>query len=665
VYAIATDKEATTTTVDVYGLTPSRDQSTIGAYRRQIVDGLFSGLLSGRFDEMSQKPGAPFLGAGANHGSFVRTEEASTLNALVKDDGVEAGLDALFSEAERVTRSGFTATEFDREKKVVLAGIDQSAGEKDKQPSASLAAEYIRNFLTGEPIPGIAYEAELYHRFLPEITLSEINALAKDWTPDRNRAVVISGPQKAGLTLPDETRLAAVMKAAAAKDLKPYVDTGDTQPLLDPLPAPGLVLRETLANAFGITLWELSNGVKVVLKPTTFKEDEILFRAVGLGGTSLASDKDFIAANTATQVISAGGLGKFSGVDLPKQLAGKVASVEPFIGDTDQGLSGNASRKDLETMFQLLYLTVTAPRADPTIFGVITSQTKTMLANETASPDFAFSDALIGALTQNHPRARLMTPAIVDEMDLDKSLMFYKDRFADASSLTFTFVGSFDLPTMKPLVERYLGALPTLHRNQSFRDTGPHPPKGIVERKVEKGIDPKSEAAIVFTGPFQYNQVERVAIRAMAQVMENRLREVLREALGGTYSVSVSPSYDKFPREQYTLGIEFGCDPKRTDDLVKTVFDQIALLKTQGPTEQQVADVKASLLRDVETNFKQNGYLLQQISLRYEFGEPLDSLFAISDYYNKLTPAMVQDAAKIYFNTDNYVKVTLFPEKKH
>jgi len=295
---------------------------------------------------------------------------------------------------------------------------------------------------------------------------------------------------------------------------------------------------------------------------------------------------------------------------------------------------------------------------------VMTTQTKAALANQKATPEFAFAETLQSTLTQNHPRARMMTPEMVDEMSLDKSLAFYKDRFSDASDFTFVFVGSFDLATMKPLVERYLGALPATHRKETWKDIGMIRPKGVIEKRVEKGIEPKSRARISFGGPFEFNQDRRVAIRALADVLQIRLRESLREDLGGTYSVSASAGYSKFPREEYTFSIDFGSNPDRTEELVKSVFKEIDLLKTKGPSDKQVADVKETLLRDLETNSKQNGFLLLNIYSRYQQSEDLATLFGLADYYNKLTAATIQEAARTYLDTNNYVRVTLFPETK-
>jgi zinc protease len=342
-------------------------------------------------------------------------------------------------------------------------------------------------------------------------------------------------------------------------------------------------------------------------------------------------------------------------------LTGKVASASVSISDTDEMLSGGGSRKDLETMFQLIYLRFTQPRADTTMFQVITSQSKAMLANQRSTPEFAFAEALEGAVSQNHLRARPFTTELVDEMSLAKSLAFYKDRLADASDFTFTFVGSFDLPAIRPLVERYLGGLPSSGRKESWKDVGPHAVRGVITREVFKGIEPKGQAAMVFSGPFTYN---RIAIRAMSLVLENRLRDVLREDLGGTYSVGVSPSYEKYPQQEFSISIDFGANPDRLNALIKTVFDQIELLKKTGPTEQQVADVKEGLLRDFEQSTKQNGYLLGQISLRYQFGETVKEFFSIPELYKKVSAATIQGAARTYLDTNNYVKVTLMPEKK-
>jgi zinc protease len=664
-YAIVTDKENSRTSVELDTLLPSRPEGTVGAYRQKTVDGLFSGMLSARFSELAQKPDAPFIFAGAGRGRFfARSKDSATLFALVKEDGIERGLDSLLNEAERVARFGFTATELERQKQSVLRTYERNALEKENRLAASRADEYVRNFLQDETLPTADDEYALHKRFLPGITLDEINKLAREWFPDRNRMVVVQAPAKTGLVIPDEAKLAAVIKGAAAKDLKPYVDTVGSAVLLDTAPTPGTIAKTSTKDAVGITEWELSNGVKVILKPTTFKEDEILFRATSPGGTSLAGDQDYIPANSATQVVTAGGVGKFSAIDLRKFMTGKVASVTPYISEVEEGLNGTSSRKDLETMFQLIYLRFTQPRADATAFAVQTAQTKTLLANQSAIPEFAFFNALTTTRYQNHFRRRLSTPATVDEWNLDKSMAFYKDRFADASDFTFVFVGSFDLATIKPLVERYLGSLPSIRRKESWKDVGVRTPTTIVEKRVEKGIEPKSLSAIVFSGPFEYDQTHRATIRAMAEILQTRLLETIREELGGTYGINATPSYERVPNPTYSIIIQFGSAPDRTENLIKRVFQEIELFKTNGPTDKQLSDEKEALLREFETNSKLNNYLLSQITAKYQSGEDLASVWRLPEYYEKIDKATIQLAAKTYLNTNAYVEVMLFPDKK-
>ncbi len=410
-YTIATDPEATSTVVNVMSTMPERDQTTIGAYRQSLVERLFAGMLSDRLDELAHTPDPPFLAAQTDRSRFIGPSEATSLVALVTDNGIERGMTALFAEAERVKRFGFTASELDRQKANMRLFLERASIEEATWESDRLADEYARNFLQKEPIPGIGYEYALHQRFVPEITLAEVNALANDWMPDRNRVVAVNAPRKPGVTMPTNARLGAAIDAGGKVALKAYVDTVSTQPLLDPLPAPGRVVKTTPKADLGITEWELSNGVRVVLRPTTFKQDEIVFRATSPGGTSLASDADFIAAETADTVISRSGLGTLTESNLEKALAGKNAFVAPEISATDEGLRGGASRGDLETMFQLIYLTFTQPRADAEAFKTLTSQWAATLANRQALPDAVFSDAVEEAVTQGHPRAKPLSTA--------------------------------------------------------------------------------------------------------------------------------------------------------------------------------------------------------------------------------------------------------------
>jgi len=664
-YSVATDPEAAQTTVSVYSKMAFRDPTSVGAYRQMVVERLFGSMFSARLNDLAQKPDSPFLGAAASRGLFVKSAEASTISALSKDDQVAKTLQVLFAETERLVKFGFTAGELDREKASYQRSIDQMLTEEQKRQSGQLADEYVRNFTQAEPFPGLANEANITRRVMPTITLAEMNSLAKEWMPEGNRVVMISAPKKAGITMPDEAQLAAAIKAGASQPLTAYTETATATTLLAREPKAGTVVKSS-TKADIVVEWELSNGAKVVLKPTTFKEDEVVFRAFSPGGTSLVADADVVWAESSSTLVGNSGLGSFNRTELRKMLNDKIAVVGPYIEDLSEGINGSASAKDLETLFQLIYMTFVEPRADPDFFNVMKTQTKVMLGNMQANPMFAFQEAIGKALTQDHPRSRTPTPEMLDTMDLNKSLAFYKDRFSDASDFTFVFVGRLDPATVRPLVEKYIASLPSTGRKETWKDHNVTTPDKVVTARVDKGLEPQGHTRIVFSGPFTYNQEQRIAIRAVATVLETRLREILREELGGTYSVSVAANYDKYPKQDYSLAIDFGSNPDRTEELVKRVFTEIDAFLKSGPTDKQVADAKEAFIRDYENNMTNNGYLLQQISTKYEYGETdeLPVLFDLANWYKKLSPASVQAAARQYLNTKRYVLVSLYPEKR-
>jgi zinc protease len=667
-YAIVTDKETTSTVVEVSDLRPARNQGSVGGYREIMMDQLFAEMLGARLDELGQAAKPPFLRAAGSRRLFdtPRTRDEASLQALVSNDGVSRGLDALLTELQRVAQSGFQQTELARTKQAMMSRYERSVTESPDRESSSRADEYTRNFLQDEALPTIWQELAFHRRFLPTIMLQEVNALAGEWFPEANRFVLVSAPEGAGVMMPTQAQLAAVVKAVAAKRLDAYVDAGGDEALMDRPPARGTIVRTTPRPAAGITEWTLSNGATVVLKPTTLKADQILFRAFAPGGTSLATDADFIPARIADVVVGAGGVGRFTAVALDRMLSGKAVAVTPFIGELDEGMAGGSTPQDLETMFQLLYLRFTKPRADATAFAALVSQGKAAVANQTASPEVVFNQALGAALTGDHPRRQPETLATVAKWNLAKSMAFYKARFADASNFTFVFVGSFTVDAMKPLVETYIASLPSTHAKETWRDLGVSRPSGVVQRTVRKGIAPKASVAIVFSGPFMYDDPHILALRTMTLVLQSRLTDVIRQELGGTYAISVTPAVDKFPKPFYRVRIEWTCDPGRTADLVQRVFSEIQFVKTAAFTADGIVLIREGLLRDFERNSQENGYLLNQIARRYEDGdaESASAVQSMPDQIAMLAGAAIQQAAVTYLNTSAYVQVVLTPESK-
>jgi zinc protease len=666
-YTIVTDKEATTTAVQISDLRPARNQGSVGGYREIIRDQLFSDMFGARLDELARSASPPFVSAAADRELLPapRTRDGAMLQAIVSNDGVTRGLAALVTELQRLSRFGFTATELARAKQAMMLGYERAVTESPDRESSSRADEYSRNFLEDEALPTIWQELAFHRRFLPDITLAEMNKLTDDWFPADNRLVVVAAPDAAGIVLPDERQLAAAVSATPANRLTAYVDMAAEQTLMDSKPAAGTIVKTTEHPEAGITEWTLSNGATVVLKPTTLREDQILFQAFAPGGTSLASDAEFVPARVADEVVPAGGVGQFSGVTLDKILSGKAIAVLPFINELEEGMRGGSTPQDLEAMFQLLYLRFTQPRADETAFAATASQARALLANQMASPEVVFNQTIVAALSGNSPRLRPQTPATVDQWDLAKSLPFYKARFADASNFTFVFVGSFTPDTIRPLVETYLASLPATHSHETWRDLGATLPSGIVEKTVEKGIAPKSEVSLVFSGPFEYDERHELALRTMARILESRLFDAIRQELGGTYSITADPNIEKFPRPQYVVRIDWTCDPAQTDALVRRVFDEIASLKARPLPATEMAFVHENLLRDFERNSQDNGYFLNEIARRYKNGDTsnLAAISNVPDRIKMLTGAEVYEAAQTYLDTDRFVKVILTPER--
>jgi zinc protease len=662
--AIANDKEATSSSVNLLFKLPASTTRTVGDYRRDLIEQLYLNMMNARFAEITQKPDAPFLGAGASKASFfARTTDAFQLGANVKDGGVERGLEALLTEARRVDQFGFLQSELDRAKQDLLRSYERLYAERDKTPSDSFVEEYIGNFLQGEAIPGIEYEYQLGQKLAPTITLADVNKLASSWITEENRVIIAQTPLKAGVPVPTESGLLAVFNRASKDPITAYTENLSGAALIDRIPAPGKVVSSRAISSIGATEWKLSNGARVIVKPTDFKADEVLFGSYSVGGSSLASDGDVVSAALASQIVGLGGVGSFNRIDLAKKLSGKAVNVSPRIGETTEGLNGQSSPKDLETLFQLIYLDFTAPRLDTTAIAAFRAQVAPILANRGASPDAVFQDTVQVTMSQHSVRKRPFTPAVFAEMNPEKAFAFYKDRFADAGDFTFVFVGNVDTTTLKPYVERYLASLPSIGRKEMWRDAGGAPPKGVVQRVVRKGTEPKANTLIDFTGPCAYSPENRLAFRALTSLVQIRLTETLREKLGGTYSPSVNGGCNRAPRQEYGIQIAFGSSPENVELLSKATFALIDSLKANAPSGPDMEKVKEEILRSREVETRQNSYWLNSIMGRDEAGEDLGGLTSVyDDMVKRLTPAQIQQAAKQYFNTGNYARFVLLPE---
>lgn len=667
-FSIETDPEMTSTQVAVLFKREAEGEGTVGDYRRGLVEGLHAQMLNARLAELSQAADPPFVFAAAGGGALVRGTAVYQLQAMVPDGGVEIGLGTILREVERVDRHGFGAAELERAKADILRSYEQLGREADTQPSASFADEYVRAFLTDEPIPGIEAEVEMARRFLSEITLDEVNALGSRFITDDNRVILVSAPEEEGAEgtvnlPPSESTLSAVFEAASSAEVEPWVDRARDQPLMAEIPRPGKVVETTEHAELGLTLWRLSNGVRVALRPTDFRNDQVLFSAWSPGGSSLVADEDFVSANFATFLLGQGGLGEFDTIELQKALSGKVASVGPYIGELDEGLNGRASPEDLETLFQLVHLTFTQPRLDRDAYTNLLGRMRAMVENRSKDPSIVFRDELGRRLSQDHPRRRPLTTESLDALDPDRALAIYRDRFADASDFTFVFVGNFDAQTLEPLVETYLASLPAAERTESWRDIGVVPPRGVDRFEVRKGLEPKATLSLSFYGDAQWVRERRFQMTALTRVLEISLTELIREELGAAYSIGVRGGLERWPKETYDLSIGFTCDPQQVDGIVEALFGALEKIRDDGPDPETVAKVRENLERQRQVSLKENSFWLGAIETYLKHGLDLDLLLRYDELLETLDARLVQDAARRYLDLDQYMLGVLLPDE--
>jgi zinc protease len=616
--AVGKDREMPGTSVGVIYKVPRRAIDSRRAYRRHVVEAMYHRMINGRLEEQTRIADPPFLFAGSTSQPFVQAIDVFLQVAVVKQDGLQRGLLALTRETERVDRHGFAPGELEREKVELLRELERAVKEKDKVPSATYSEEMIRNFLRQEAMPGIDRELELTREFLPTVTLQEMNRVASEWISERNRVILVQSPEAA--PVPPDRELRALFDKVQKEEIPPYVDKVAEGPLIGTLPRPGKVRKERQIDEVGVTEWQLANGVRVVVKSTDFRNDQVLLQGFSPGGHSRAPDRDYHSALYAADLVSASGVGRFGPTELRKALAGKAVNVTPYIEELEEGVSGHASPDDLETMLQLVHLTITAPRRDEAVFAAAREQLREQISQRRADPDTVFWDRWQVELYRNHPRRRPPDPSVLNGFSLDTALRVYKERFADTSDFTFVFVGRVDPARLKPLAEQYLGSLPSRRRKESWRDVGARPVDGARRFEVAVGVEPKSNVALIHTGAQRWSREEEQRLDTVTEALALRLREVLREELGGTYGVEVTGELDRRPAPFYRTDVRFTCAPENVDRLLDAVNAEMRSAQQQGFPPDMLVNVKLAQQRALEVAVRNNGYWLGRLSEHYRFG---------------------------------------------
>lgn len=660
----ATDKEFPVMVVQAFIKHPESKLITTADYRQSILRSLYNRIIGARISELSKQANPPFIQGGSSIGGFLADLDVASAVVVGKPGELEKGFKAVWTEVERAKKFGFTQTELDRAKEALIQNIESAYKERDKTNSDNYVREYLNLFLKQEASPGIAYEYQFYKDNLGGISIDEVNGVVKRYLTDVNRDIIILGPDKEAAALPTEAIVNGWVSDVQKSEITAYVDNVSDKPLLAQKPAAGKVVAEKKLDGIGVIELTLSNGVRVKLKPTDFKNDEISFQAFSPGGSSLYSDAEYESANRASSLINYSGVADYSSVQLTKYLTGKKVRVSPYISERTEGISGSATPKDLETALQLVYLYFTQPRKDIEVYKGLLSQEKASIANRSNDPPSVFSDT-ISAVLGNYS-IRRTGPSIekYDKINLDRAFEIYKDRFADASDFTFTFVGSFDVEKLKPLLEQYLGALPSTKRIEVARDLGIHIPSGKLQKQVYKGQEPKSTVRLTFSGVYQYNETENNLLDALSSVLNIKLIERLREDESGVYGVGSRASYSKYPENRYSFSIAFGCSPDNVEKLINSALDEVKKIRDNGPLQVDVEKVQAEERRVTEVQLKENGFWLGYLNGQFLNDENPEQILTYQEDLKKITPEALKVAANKYLSGDNFVRLVLYPDKK-
>ena len=660
--SVVTDPEVTSSSVQIVRKRPRESEARVADYRRQLIERFVDHMFDERFSDVARKPDSKILGAGASNDSLSRGVSTFTLAASVQDGKLEDGVAALATEAKRVREFGFSASEMDRAKKWMAAFYERAYNERDKTESGQLAAEYIRVFLNDEPSPGIEYEHKLVQQLLPGISVNEASALAKSLLADNSRVVLAVSPQKPNIRIPSDAELQAAITTGNAAPVSEWVDTTSARGIMEKVPAAGSLGSRRTIESLGVTIVKFANGVEAWLKPTDFKNDQILFSLNASGGTSLATPADYAEASMSAGYVGIAGVGGLKALDIQKVLAGKLASARPFMALSSHGISGSAAPAQLETALQLLYQTFTAPGDDPDAFALLKRQLDAMLANRGRSPGQVFGEKLSQINSSNHYTSQPLTTERLATLDRAKMMTFYRQRFANAADFTFFMVGAFKVDETIPLLAQYIGSLPSAgSKSSEFRDVGIKFPATTEKAKVEAGREPRGQTVISFFADPPSDPREQEKLIAATTVLETTLRDVLREELGQTYTVSVGLAQALPQRGGGHVEVRFGAAPENLESMTARVMKEIKRLQDEGPSSDLTDKAKENARRGYETALKTNDYWLGRLQSVHMLGRDPAEILTRNERIDAVTPKVLQDVFKQYFPSDRSTVVTLVP----
>ncbi len=665
IVAILTDPEATTVRIRIdYRHQPLSDRmkASMAGYITSVANSLIENMFNNRLDEIAQRPDAPFAAAYGSYQELVKSKDAFILLAIPNEGKEKESLDAILTEAERMKRFGFTPGELTRAKADMLSAYEKSYNERNKTKNNSYVKEYIRNFLDFEPVPGIEWEYKVIQEILPIMSLREVNQIAEKYVEVENQTVLITGPEKESVKLPTTEEVLSMITEVTKADITPYEDNAPSEPLISKAPKKGKIKSKKENKAQEVTEWTLSNGMKVILKPTDFKEDEILLYAYSEGGLSAIDSPDDIPSGLlSSSIVEKNGLGSFSQIELNKIMAGKIAGLRPYIGNYEESLSGSSSVKDFETMLQLVYLYFTGVRQDDDAYNALVNQYRTLLINASSNPNTAFKDSIQVTITGHNQRTKPFDLNQLEKVSQQKALEIFKARFSNPADFTFFLIGNIDIKEMEPLILTYLGGIPEKKATEKWTDRGIRIPKGVVKNNFTKELKiDKASNFILYSGDMSFTLENRLAIGVIKDILNIRYMESLREEEGGTYGVRVQGSVSKIPQNEASLQMTFDTDPKIQEKLLGMIHQEIDTILLNGPMEKDLQKVKENLKNNFNENQTENKWWLNAIISYYKDGEDMKKNYIRT--VDSIDGEVVRRKLKQLIGQGNVIEVVMSPK---
>jgi zinc protease len=641
---------------------------TVGDYKNTLVEQLVFSAINQRYQDIAASGTPPFIFAQVGKSGNIRGWQAPGVTLMPSTD-LTTAINAALGELVNIRQYGFTTAELDLVKKYMLSGIEKQYNERNTTNSSAFLNEYQRNFLNGEAIPGIEKEFDLYKSLVPGITAAEVTAAFNKLFSKENTqnffAFVMSPETKDAKVNSDATLLTAIQTAFAQKaEQKAEVAVSDN--LLDKMPVKGSITKTEKDAKLQSTTYTLSNGIKVTVKPTTFKSDEILFKGVKNGGTNNYGVQDKFMASMLSEVIETMGYGKFTPTDLSKTLAGKNVGLMPSMSEISNNVDGRSDVKNFESLLQLNYLQLTQPRLDEDLLKAFTGKMQMQMKFIKSNPKAAFIDSLVTVMYNNNPLKPIVLPSEADlnSLNAKRAIEIYKKEFSTADGYHFFIVGNIDENTLKPLLEQYLASIPAAGTKPGFKDNGVRIKPGNNKFVFKRGTEPQSLIVAQYFGELPYSEDMALKVTMIGDILTIRVIEKLREEMGSIYSGGFSGSMEKLPYSHYSLDTQLPTGPENVDAILKQTDVEIARLKTDGPEQKDLDKVRIAIIEKRREQIKTNEYWMGKLErLKFSDDYSTDRFLNFEAEINKISVKDIKDAANKLFDGKNSFIGVLDPEK--